>query len=227
MSTSTDEELKHALRVLRLLARAGHDALADDAVSSALIPFYADHADAVEKKKGNIEFETTTWTVGEKERQARKFFPLAVAKKKHVLISLARVLFFIDNRSSRVDLINFFRNDPKKPIGYRFETGHRGDSDTHGYLHMQMSDEFPKKRGIVELPRLPSPLRKDCPAPPLSNTVPYAGLYCALIALAGHSKDGKTGVLEALRQAQSLFKGSDFDAFLMRTEVVLERLVRS
>jgi hypothetical protein len=225
MSNGGDEELDHALRLVELLGRAGCDAVSDDSINRHLVEFHERHGDAIERRGDSIAFENTEWVARERSRQSRKFFPIAVAKPKFIKASFIRLYPFLKEESCKVELIIFFSTNPKTPVGYRFEAGHRGNEDVHGYLHVQMTDRFKKgEDGWIDL-MIPCPLRKECPAPPLPAAIPYAGLYCALLSLSGHSRDGKKGLIERIREAERFFKGSDFCQFVEKTHKKLEALL--
>src|SRR5690606_15557190 len=148
---------------------------------------------------------------------SRKFFPIALAKSKLIKASFKRLYPFLKEKSCKVELIICFLTIPWTPMRYRFDADHRGNDDVIRYLRVQMTDRFKKAEdGWIDL-MMPCPLRKECPAPPLPAAIPYAGLYCALLSLSGHSRDGKKGLIERIREAERFFKGSDFCQFVEKT----------
>ena len=96
-----------------------------------------------------------------------------------------------DRALTAFDLVVIGAQD--KPIAFRFEPGHVGPAQRHGYDHVQLSEKVARRS--VELNRAVSPLPVSYPAVPLPSYDAATRFLALLVAMHGFP-EGTQGVVE-------------------------------
>jgi hypothetical protein len=220
-----EADREFALKIARILAVAGCDRITNARIEKLLLSstFFKNYSERLETDAKKIHFDLCTFAADNEEIPSSSFFPLPFEKRKDYLVAFFRPHFFSDN-GCKIDIIQLckppFHNEA---IGYRIERGHRGSSDPHGYLHVQMTPSFPHSDGPIQV-HLPPGLSSSYPAYPIPHRQVYASLYGALVAFAGLRRDWQGGLIDEFEKCRNSYSGSDFDDLLQRLKDVCEHL---
>lgn len=208
-------EREIAFKIARILATAGCDTITNARIEKILTSrtFFKNYSERLETNASRINFDLCISAADNQDVPASSFFPLPFEKRKDYLIAFFRPHFFGDN-GCKIDVIQLCKAHDIA-VGYRIERGHRGDSDPHGYLHMQMTPSFPHTDGPIEV-HLPEFLSKSYPAYPIAHKQIYASLYGALVAFAGLQRDWQGGLVDEFEKCRNFYPGSDFDDLKQR-----------